>query len=282
MNTRKLAIPWLLTLPLLFAAPAFAQTDFSGVWTPNGQQDSVSEPYVGNWFGIPLNEAAMRRAEIWEASIQTLPEWQCRPHSGAYIKRGPSQVRITKEVDPVTRRITAYHAEWLRSVDHTIYLDGRPHPPEWAEHTWSGFSTAEWVGSTLKITTTHLKEDYYRRNGVPQSAKAVLTESWIRRGDFLTWMVIAYDPVYLTEPLVRSTEYRLTNQEVSPYPCTVVEEVDRPKGAVPSIMPGENTMLTEFLQKGPLRLSDDTIRGGAETMYPEFRQKLKTAPPVKR
>jgi hypothetical protein len=217
----------------------------------------------------------MRRAEIWEASIQTLPEWQCRPHSGAYIKRGPSQLRITKEVDPVTRRVTAYHSEWLRSVDHAIYLDGRPHPPEWAEHTWAGFSTAEWVGSTLKITTTHLKEDYYRRNGIPQSDKATLTEYWIRRGDFLTWIVIAHDPVYLTEPLVRSTEYRLTNNEVAPYPCTVVEEVDRPRGVVPSIFPGENTMLTEFLRKGPLRLPDDTIRGGAETMYPEFRLKLK-------
>jgi hypothetical protein len=55
----------------------------------------------------------------------------------------------------------------------------------------------------------------------------------------------------------------------------VVEEVDRPRGVVPSIFPGENTMLTEFLRKGPLRLPDDTIRGGAETMYPEFRLKLK-------
>ncbi|HYR88667.1 MAG TPA: hypothetical protein VE422_31600 [Terriglobia bacterium] len=274
VSRAKFIAPPLLMM-LFLSVPSFAQMDFSGVWTPNGQQDASSEPYVGNWFGIPMNKAAMRRAEIWEASIQTLPEWQCRPHSGAYIKRGPSQLRITKEVDPVSRRVTAYHAEWLRSVDHPIYLDGRPHPPEWAEHTWSGFSTAEWVGTALKVTTTHLKEDYYRRNGVPQSDKATLTEYWIRRGDFLTWMVIAYDPVYLTEPLVRSTEYRLTNNEVAPYPCTVVEEVDRPRGVVPSIMPGENTGLTEFLHKGPLRLPDDTIRGGAETMYPEFRLKLK-------
>jgi hypothetical protein len=274
---RAMAIPMLsLTMILLLSFPAFAQMDFSGVWTPNGNQDSASEPYVGNWFGIPMSEAAMQRATIWEASIQTLPEWQCRPHSGAYIKRGPSQLRITKEVDPVTRRVTAFHAEWLRSVQHPIYLDGRPHPPEFAEHTWSGFSTAEFVGTALKITTTHMKEDYYRRNGVPQSDKAVLTEYWIRRGDYLTWLNIAYDPIYLTEPLIRSTEYRLTlGNEVAPYPCTVVSEVARPKGVVPSIMPGENTMLTEFLSVPPLNLPPNVTRGGAETMYPEFKTKLR-------
>ena len=36
----------------------------------------------------------------------------------------------------------------------------------------------------LKITTTHLKEDYYRRNGVPSSDLATLTQYWIRRGDY--------------------------------------------------------------------------------------------------
>ena len=69
------------------------------------------------------------RAETWDASIQTLPEWQCRPHSADYIWRGPSQLRISKEVDPVSREIVAFHAEWLRSVDRVVYLDGRGHPP---------------------------------------------------------------------------------------------------------------------------------------------------------
>ena len=45
------------------------------------------------------------RADTWDASIQTLPEWQCRPHSADYIWRGPSNLRIWKEVDPVTRQI---------------------------------------------------------------------------------------------------------------------------------------------------------------------------------
>ena len=60
--------------------------------------------------------------------MQTLPEWQCRPHSADYIWRGPSQLTIRKEEDPLTREIIAFHAEWLRSIDNPIYLDGRPHP----------------------------------------------------------------------------------------------------------------------------------------------------------
>ena len=88
-------------------------------------------------------------------------------------------------------------------------MDGRPRPSEYAPHTWGGFSTAEWVGDMLKITTTNLKEDYYRRNGVPSSDEATLTQYWMRRGDILTWVTIAYDPLYLTEPMIRASEYRL-------------------------------------------------------------------------
>jgi hypothetical protein len=190
-----------------------------------------------------------------------------------YISRGPSQVRIWKEVDPVTRQITAWHAEWLRSIDNPYYMDGRARPSELAAHTWGGFSTAEWEGEKLKITTTHLKEDYYRRNGVPSSDRATLTQYWIRRGDYLTWITIAYDPVYLSEPMIRSSEYRFTpNQQIPPYPCTVVEEIDRPVGVIPHYMPGQNPFLGEWGKKYDLPI--EASRGGVETMYPELARKV--------
>src|ERR671925_1130101 len=150
----KAHIALALLLTALTAAPAAAQVDFSGEWAPRfweDQPERVPGPELGDFLGIPVNDAARRRAEAWDASIQTLPEWQCRPHSADYIWRGPSQLRISKEVDPVTRQITAFHAEWLRSVDIPIYLDGRPHPSPNAPHTWGGFNTAEWVGDMLKI-----------------------------------------------------------------------------------------------------------------------------------
>jgi glyoxylase-like metal-dependent hydrolase (beta-lactamase superfamily II) len=235
----------------------------------------VPGPELGDYLGIPINDAARLRAESWDASIQTLPEWQCRPHSADYIWRGPSNLRISKEVDPVSRETTAFHAEWLRSVDRAIYLDGRPHPPADALHTWAGFSTAKWNGDVLTVTVTHLKEGYLRRNGLPRSDKATLTEHWIRNGDLLTVMTIINDPVYLTEPFVRTTDYELDlRQQVPPYPCGVVQEVDRKKGEIPSFLPGTNPYTTEFATRHKLPI--DTTRGGAETMYPDFLVKGRT------
>ena len=258
---------------LALAAPLFAQMDFAGEWAPVQDEDNTGNPYIGEFLGIPISPASRARSEAWSSSYMTLPEWQCRPHGAMYISRGPSQVRIWKEVDPVSRQIVAWHAEWLRSFDNPYYMDGRAQPSELAVHTWGGFSTAVYEGETLKITTTHLKEDYYRRNGVPSSDRATLTQYWLRRGDYLTWVTIAYDPVYLTEPMIRSSEYRLAlNQQIPPYPCTVVDEVDRPRGKVPHEMPGENHFLGEFGQKYNIPI--EATRGGAETMYPELPRKI--------
>jgi glyoxylase-like metal-dependent hydrolase (beta-lactamase superfamily II) len=262
------------------AVPASAQVDFSGEWAPRfweDQPERVPGPELGDYLGIPISEAARLRADSWDASIQTLPEWQCRPHSADYIWRGPSNLRISKEVDPVSREITAFHAEWLRSVDRAIYLDGRPHPPADALHTWAGFSTAKWDGDMLTVTVTHLKEGYLRRNGLPRSDKATLTEHWIRNGDLLTVMTIVNDPVYLTEPFVRTTDYELDlRQNVPPYPCGVVQEVDRKKGEVPSFLPGTNPYTTEFATRH--KIAADATRGGADTMYPDFLARGRTSP----
>ena len=258
---------------LALSAPLVAQMDFAGEWAPVQDEDNTGNPHIGEFIGIPMSEAGRLRSEAWSSSYMTLPEWQCRPHGAMYISRGPSQVRIWKEVDPVSRQITAWHAEWLRSIDNPYYMDGRAQPSELAPHTWGGFSTATYEGEMLKITTTHLKEDYYRRNGVPSSDRATLTQYWIRRGDYLTWVTIAYDPIYLTEPMIRSSEYRLAlNQQIPPYPCTVVDEVDRPKGVVPHELPGTNPYLGEFGQKYDIPI--EATGGGAASMYPELERKI--------
>ena len=270
----------LFAVILLASAPASAQVDFSGEWAPRfweDQPERVPGPELGDYLGIPISDAARMRADTWDASIQTLPEWQCRPHSADYIWRGPSNLRISKEVDLVSREVTAFHAEWLRSVDRTVYLDGRPHPPADALHTWAGFSTARWVGDILEVTVTHLKEGYLRRNGLPRSDKATVKEYWMRNGDSLTVAAIVHDPVYLTEPFIRTTDYELNvHQQVPPYPCNVVQEVDREKGAVPHLLPGSNPFTTEFATRHGIPL--EATRGGAATMYPDYRLKMKNMP----
>jgi hypothetical protein len=253
--------------------------DLSGEWTPVREEDNTGNTELGDWVGIPMNEAARLRAMAWVASIQTLPEWQCRPHAVSYISRGPSQLRISKEVDPVSRQVAAWHMEWLRSIDKAVYMDGRAHPSANAPHTWGGFSTGEWIGDMLKIHTTHIKEEYLKRDGVFHTDQITVNQFLIRRGNYLTFILVEYDPGYLTEPLIRSTEYQLdAHQNIPPYPCNVVEEVDRQRGIVPHNLPGTpqyTNDVKDFANR--YNIPWDVITAGAETMYPEIQEKIKAA-----
>ena len=239
---------------------ASAQMDFSGEWQPVRNQDNSENPLPGDWLGIPLNEAGLARSEAWDASIASLPEWQCRPHGWAYIYRGPTALRIWRDIDPVSRDVTAFHVQWQQSSETPVYLDGRPHPPDYAPYSWMGFSTAIWEGNVLKITTTHLKEDYYRRNGIFASDRATVTTYWMRHGDYLTWVNIVKDPVYLTEPLIRSGEYRLNSAVRSPRIPAPRPTRAIAKGVVPAHLPGKNPFLKE--PAALMKIPEDLLRAG--------------------
>ena len=176
---------------LAAASPALSQTDFTGQWAPLYQEDTIERvpgPELGDYTGLPLTEAARLRADSWDADrISVVQEYQCRPHSADYRLRGLAPIRIWADYDHGTQRIVAFHVH-LGAYENkrTVYLDGRPHPPDYAAHTFQGFSTGVWEGNTLTITTTHLKANYLRRNGVPRSAKARLTEHWNIHGTYLT------------------------------------------------------------------------------------------------
>ena len=203
---------------------------------------------------------------------------RCRNGSAGRTARctsraGPSQVRIWKEIDPISRQITAYHAEWLRSVDNPYYMDGRARPPALAPHTWGGFSTAEFVGDMLKISTTHLKEDYYRRNGVPSSdrgdADAVLDPPR-RHPD------MGDDRV---RPAVSGraddSQQRISVVAEPADPAVPVHagrgdrSAERRRAALPA--------RTESVSRGvrqKYRLPTEVTLGGPATMYPEAARKL--------
>ena len=275
-----------LLLALTLGGAASAQRpragkDLSGEWAPRFHEDQperIPGPEIGDYLGLPINDAARLRGNSWDASLLTLPEHQCKPHPSDYSPRGPANLRIWREIDTASQRLIAYrtHISW-QAPERTIWMDGRPHPPEYAPHTWQGFSTGKWEGDALTITTTHLKMGWIRRNGIPRSDKAVVTERLIRHGDYLTWITVINDPVYLSEPFVRTTNFALDPyQQIAPYPCQAVVEIERPQGTVPHHLPGTNEFLEEFPAKFGLPV--EASQGGAETMYPEYALKLKTLP----
>jgi glyoxylase-like metal-dependent hydrolase (beta-lactamase superfamily II) len=150
-------------------------------------------------------------------------------------------------------------------------MDGRPHPSAYAPHTFMGFSTGRWEGNHLVVTTTHLKQGWLRRNGVPESDQTTMVERFIRHDKYLTHVAIISDPVYLSEPLVRTTDFSIATQDNATWtwPCEYVEEITgRPKGEVPHHLPGENPFLKEFVKR--TGAPAEAARGGAETIYPEY------------
>jgi len=271
------------------AVPAFGQLDLSGSWNPQFSEDAPERgpgPDLVDYLGIPINPEARQWALSWDPDRLTLQEHQCQVHTVAYIYRGPLQLRIWEERDPQTQELVAIHNySSTYEQNRTIWMDGRPHPPDYAAHTWMGFSTGHWDGNILTVYTTHIKQGWHRRNGIPSSDEITLTEHFIRHGNNLTHVTVVNDPIYLTEPLIKSQDYVL-NTNSNPnwdsgngwlWPCEYVDEAPgRKQGEVPSFMPGENPFKTEFAAKYGIPV--EAALGGPETMYPEYQKKLKTMP----
>jgi len=263
---------------------AMAQASLAGDWSTIMHEDQPERgpgPELGDYLGLPISVAARIYADSWKPSRITEPEQQCRAHAAPYIHRGPDQFRMWEEKDPTSQDVTAIKIFVNTFAQtQTIYMDGRPHPSALAPHTWQGFKTGKWEGNQLTVTTTHIKQGWIRRNGLPQSSKATLIERFIRHGNELTLINVVQDPVYLTEPLIKSENFVL-NMNVQPavyqnwLSCQPdVEIAGRPEGYVPHYLPGSNTDIQEFATR--TKLPFEATRGGAETMYPEYQQKLAT------
>jgi hypothetical protein len=263
-----------LLLVVLTSRSAWAQVDLVGEWTSENFNYALD---IGDYTGIPFNEAGRLRAETWAPDQSDLPENVCRPHPfDMGFRVGPSDLDISKQVDPATLQIVAYHFHTAWS-DLRIWMDGRPGPSDYANYKWSGFSTGKWDGNTLIVRTDHLKEGYFTRTGAIRSAKATVTMAINRYGKYMTAMIIIYDPAYLTEPYIQEASWVYQPYHIGVLPTTC-EPPDEgaiiPAGSVPNYLPGENKVLSDFAAE--YGLPPEAALGGAETEYPEYIQKMKT------
>ena len=268
--------------------PAFAQSALNGDWQGLFHEDQPERgpgPELGDYLGIPINEAGRQYADSWDASRLTLPEHQCRAHVSPYIYRGPIRVQITEEIDPGTQTVIAIrHFLSTYAQERTIWLDGRPHPPEDAPHTWMGFSTGEWQGDVLKVETTHIKQGWHRRNGIPMSAQATMTEYFFRHGNVLTQLTHHRGSrSSSSEPLVKTTNLLLDANSQPPIStrrgCSA-RPTTKCRDAIPPTCRTTCPARTRISPSSPPSTGcrSAPTRGGAETMYPEYMEKVKTMP----
>jgi len=262
-------------LVLVWAAPSLAQVNFAGEWAGRyheDQPDRVPGEEPGDFSGLPINDAARMFGDAWDVARHSVLEHQCAPYTLPYMFFGPNQFRIWNDVNPDTQELVAiqmYMGTYQQR--RTIWMDGRRHPPEYAPHTYMGFSTGAWTGDILTITTTHIKAGYFRRDGMPASDRITVVEHWMRHGNVLSQVTIATDPVYLTEPYVRSQEFVVMDRGNTNwlYNCEYAMEVPRDKNEVPFYLPGQNPWIGEFEAKHAM--PKEGVRGGAETLLPEWK-----------
>jgi cyclase len=256
-----------------------AGIDLSGTWYPQPGQDAgliTASGSLVEYGGIPLNEAGRLYALAWNASRIQGRQHQCMGYIPPYAYNAPGNYRIWEERDPFTQRLVAIKHYWqIAEGTRTIWMDGRPHPPAYAQHTWAGFSTGKYEGNALTVETTHLKRGWIRANGMPQSDEATLVEHFIRHGDRITYLSVVNDPVYLAESFSRT--YTLMRNAKEPdswlYACDDGEQIlDRKEDQVESYEWGKHPFLREYAKKYNLPLL--AALGGPETTRPEFLASL--------
>jgi glyoxylase-like metal-dependent hydrolase (beta-lactamase superfamily II) len=286
------------------AARAAAQIDVGGDWDQPGggifgfleeSLDRGGGPDLGDYAGLPINDALRFKASHYSPSWLSVPEHQCIPHPGTYQYRSPGALSIVKEYDPVTQRLAAYRLYGSYGLARTVWMDGRPHPPANARHTYEGFSTGRWDGDRLVVETSHLKAGFVRRNGIAHSDRARMVEYFLRHDDYLTVVTAVDDPVYFDEPFVRSTDFHSSAQASTRlaefggfvnggdgegfgasdvfFKCAPTEEIAVDRGRVPSYMPGSNEDLDMFAERHGVPL--EAALGGGATLYPEYAERLR-------
>jgi len=188
-------------------------------------------PPKGQYLGVPLNAAARRVADTWDPAKDEAAGEQCKSYGVAAVMRIPGRLHVTWDND-VTLKIDTEAGTQTR----LLHFSGEI--PKNTEPSWQGYSVAEWeqaaVGrgqprnGDLKVVTTRLLPGYLRKNGVPYSENAIVTEWYdLHRDPSGTWLVVSTevkDPQYLSVPFITSTHYKKlpdTNNGWDPQPCSV-------------------------------------------------------------
>ena len=202
-------------------AQAEAPFDLTGYWvsviTQNWRLRMVV-PARGDYIGIPLNAASKKVADQWDPAKDEAAGNQCKGYSAAMIMTQPERLHVTwqgpntlrMDVDAGTQTRDFHFGDWK---------------PPGALATWQGDSAATWStrrqpdGSGaaqtggLKVVTTNMRPGYLRKNGVPFSATAKLTEYFdaFQEPNNEAWMIVTTevdDPVYLDSPLILSAQFK--------------------------------------------------------------------------
>jgi hypothetical protein len=214
---------------------AAAPEDLTGYWVSVVTEHwhlRMMMPPKGDFSMLPLNAEARKVAGAWDPAKEGADD-QCRSYGAPAIMRVPGRLNI-HWVDDNTLQVDTDAGTQTR-----VFRFNAPASAADAQApSWQGYSVATWEGSgrrggaaspgagQLKVTTTRLRPGYLRKNGVPYSANATLTEYFDRftepNGD--VWLLvtsIVTDPQYLTQPYATTVHFKKVPDRTGwdPTPC---------------------------------------------------------------
>ncbi len=203
-------------------AKASAPEDLTGYWVSLVTEDwrwRMVTPAKGDYDGVPRQRRGTKGvADAWDPAKDEAAGDACKAYGAAAISRVPGRFHITWQDDNTLKLETDAGTQ-----TRLFHFGGKP--PETGDAGWQGYSVASWehqsgggfgppgAGGSLKVVTTHAKPGYLRKNGVPYSANAVVTEYFdaIKEPDgeqYLIVKTLVDDPEYLSGQFITSTHFK--------------------------------------------------------------------------
>jgi hypothetical protein len=215
-----------------------APIDLTGYWvsyvTENWRYRMVT-PAKGEYRRIPASPAALPIIAGWDPAADERAGDQCKSYGAGAIMSVPGRLHITWQ-DGNTLRIDTDAGKQTRLLRFTTPPAGRTSsgPPSANASTWQGDSIARWervpspdTGGSLSVVTARMRAGYLRKNGVPYSDRATVTEHFDVAplpdgGQLLLVNTIVEDPVYLNGPYIVSPHFKKEpdGSKWDPTPCS--------------------------------------------------------------
>jgi hypothetical protein len=246
-----------------------APIDITGYWVPVITEDwrwRMLTPPKGDYASVPINDEGRRVADAWNLAKDEAGGLSCKPYGIGNIMRMPGRMHVTWQ-DDTTLKLEFDAGTQTR----LLHFSGKaPSAADKVQKTWQGYSAADWEiagqsvavdrngipvapppgrggrgggrgapaprGGALHVVTTNFREGYLRKNGVPYSENASISEYFDKVGPepngdvILLVRTVVDDPKYLQVPFITSTHFKLEKDGAkwNPSPCKIDPPVEVP------------------------------------------------------
>jgi hypothetical protein len=224
---------------------AGAPLDLTGHWVSLITDDWVYRmitPKKGDYDYVPLNAEGRRVADTWDAERDKAAGEECKAYAAPAIMRLPIRVQISWQDDDTLK------LDIDNGMQTRLFHFGQRDPQ--GARSWQGWSFATWESSgsterqptfagtntslgavksqgSLRVDTNNLRAGYLRKNGVPFSEDAFMTEYYnlVVEEDGNQYLVIqtfVEDTKYLSRHFVRTLQFKREPDasKRTPLPCS--------------------------------------------------------------